>query len=354
MSDETSAESLEPARQRHIPWVTIAFAATNILVFGWQIAAGADPLSPTPQWLTDHGGNLGPLTLGGGETWRLLSSMFLHVGLLHIAMNMVGLIDGGRHVERMYGRAGFFALYLVSGLGGGLASALRSTNVVSAGASGAIFGVFGAFGAFLFLHRHRLDTQQVARQARGLMIFLAYNLYFGLTAKGIDMLAHIGGLAVGFGCGIALEIGTNEAPSTLRRAILVGVIGTAAIIGAARVVPSPTNQLQDALADFGKIEGPVNTRFKAIIDKGGSASDESLGAELDRDVIAPWHEGRLAFERDAGSSSMATKIDGYLRAREEAWRKMSRALHSSDSTLLVQSMHDLDATNQMLDAINDQ
>ena len=83
-----------------LPVATIVLAAMNIAAFALSVTAGADPLAPTPDQIFDLGGNFGGATLDG-ESWRLLTSMFLHFGLLHIAMNMVGLIDGGRNVERM-------------------------------------------------------------------------------------------------------------------------------------------------------------------------------------------------------------------------------------------------------------
>src|SRR5688572_25374045 len=124
---------MDPEKRRQIPWVTIALAVANVAVFVWELSRGADAMEPTAQWMAEHGGNFGPVTLDG-EQWRLLTSMFLHYGVLHIVMNMIGLLDGGRHVERMYGRAGFVAIYLVSGLAASLATSLRA-NVVSAGAS---------------------------------------------------------------------------------------------------------------------------------------------------------------------------------------------------------------------------
>src|SRR5882672_4329407 len=113
-------------------------------MFVIEIATGADAISPTPQQVLAVGADYGPLTLNG-EPWRLVSSMFLHFGILHIGMNMLCLWSG-RIVELLYGRLGFVAIYLVAGLAGGVASLARSSAVISAGASGAVFGVFGAFG----------------------------------------------------------------------------------------------------------------------------------------------------------------------------------------------------------------
>ena len=222
----------EPKAKLPLPVVTIVLAAMNIAAYGLAMAAGADPMAPTPDQIFDLGGNFGAVTLDG-ESWRLLTSMFLHFGLLHIAMNMVGLIDGGRHVEGMYGRAAFVALYLFAGLVGSLASAL-SGKAVSAGASGAIFGIFGAWAAYLLLHRGAIDKEALAKQSKGLLIFLGYNIWFGVTAEGIDMRAHIGGLIAGFVAGLVLSSGKQRGPRVLAVFVCSGLV-----IAAAQVVPKP-------------------------------------------------------------------------------------------------------------------
>jgi len=343
MTTPTTDDDTRPSRR--LPWVTIALAAINIAVFGWELAAGASVTSPSPQWLLDHGGNFGPRTLAAGESWRLLTSMFLHVGLLHLVMNMIGLIDGGRHVERMYGRYGFLALYLVSGLAGSLASALRSTSVVSAGASGAIFGVFGAFGAYLFLHRGRLDTAEVSKQARGLLVFLAYNLYIGLQVKGIDLLAHVGGLAAGFVCGIALELGTTEGPSNLRRAVVVGVLGIGLAFGTAQLVHGPTN----AYAEMEKVERSVNARWREIQAAG---SGPAIADGIEHDLLPTWRAGRESFERDADRGGVYDKAAEYYRTREEGWELLAKGLRADDQTLIGQANEKFEAAARILESID--
>ena len=321
-------------RGRHFPWVTITLAVANIAVFVWELATGAHVMEPTPDWMADHGGNFGPLTLGG-EEWRLFTAMFLHYGVIHILMNMIGLIDGGRHVERMYGRAGFIALYLVSGLAASLATSLRA-NVVSAGASGAIFGVFGAFGAFLFLHRDRLDRAEVSKQSRGLLIFLAYNVWFGLTAKGIDLVAHLGGLAAGFIVGLALEAGTSEDQSTRRRSLIVAVLGVALVAGGAFLAPRPVN----ALAEFSTGEAPLLDRWNQLVGEAqaGTIDDDKLADAIEKELLPGWRKLEAAYQKDAGDEKIRPLLIDYLRARREGWETIAAGLRAHDQEKVAAGM----------------
>jgi hypothetical protein len=232
----------------------------------------------------------------------------------------------------MYGHAGFAALYLVSGLAGSLATSLRA-NAVSAGASGAIFGVFGAFGAFLFLHRNRLDKEQVSKQARGLMIFLVYNIWFGVTAKGIDLVAHFGGLVAGFGVGLALELGTHEDQSTSRRSILVALLGTALMFGVAMVAPQPTN----SLISFAAVETPVLARWNQLVPQIQSSSipDDKLAEIIEKELLPPWRAAHKEFEKEDRSSDRAEMLE-YMTAREEGWDLMAKGLRAQDQDLVMQ------------------
>lgn len=322
-----------PAPRPPLPWVTIVIAAINVAVFAWSLSAGADFAEPTAAWMLQHGGNFGPRTFDG-EQWRLVTAMFLHYGFLHVAMNMIGLLDGGRHVERMYGRAGFIAIYVVAGLFASFASALRG-NAVSAGASGAIFGVFGAFGAFLFLHRDRLDREMVAKQSRGLLVFLGLNIYIGLSSPSIDLVAHAGGLVAGFVLGIALELGTHQDQSTVKRSVLVAVLGTALVIVAAFVAPRPVN----AVIEFQRVESLVIDRWNsmrlalpAAMGSGAEAADK-----LERDILQPWRDGRVAFERDA-TPAQRERVLAYIRMREEGWAMLVDAVRSGDHALAQQAL----------------
>jgi rhomboid protease GluP len=215
MSDPTpdvAADSVQPdsltfgaARaQRHSPVITISLIAINVIVFiagvvlspGWL-------LNPTTSQLLTWGANFAPLTLHG-QAWRLITSCFLHIGVIHIAMNMFILFQIGVFAEMLFGRTRLLLLYLLAGLWGSIASVAGHPPVVAAGASGAVFGVYGAVLAFLLVQRGVIPSVQAWSIAKSAGVFIAYNLLYGLARPGIDIRAHIGGLIGGFVVGAAL------------------------------------------------------------------------------------------------------------------------------------------------------
>jgi membrane associated rhomboid family serine protease len=122
------------------------------------------------------------------EYYRLFTSLFLHLDVLHIAFNMISLLIVGPAVEVMLGKSRFLALYLLAGLGGNVLSYLIAPfNQVSAGASGAIFGVFGAY---VVLARLR------AKPMGPVLALIVINLVIGFTGN-IEWQAHVGGLVIG-------------------------------------------------------------------------------------------------------------------------------------------------------------
>ncbi len=146
------------------------------------------------------GGKFGP-AIAAGQWWRLVTAGFLHGGLLHILMNSWVLFDLGAQVEEVYGGARMLVIYFVSSVAGFYVSWLWRPGVVSVGASAALFGLVGAMIAVGTRYKSSL-----AGSVRGVyMRYLVYLLLFSLL-PGIDMAAHIGGLAGGFG--VAYVAGT--------------------------------------------------------------------------------------------------------------------------------------------------
>ena len=181
------------------PVVTWALLAVNLVLWLAMEASGG---SERADVLLDFGAIHAPY-VSAGEYWRLLTSIFLHAGLIHLLFNSIGLLAFGRIVERLYGHVGFAAIYLLAGVGGAIASFLLNPITVGAGASGAIFGIVGAFAAFFFIRRHVLGN--TARQTlSGVGVLLAINLAFGFMVPQVDNWAHLGGLVVGSLVGLAV------------------------------------------------------------------------------------------------------------------------------------------------------
>lgn len=175
----------------------------NVAVFIGMVLAGASPLNPSREQLLRWGANWGPLSLGA-QPWRMLTSNYVHIGIIHLAFNMWCLWNLGQLAERILGRLNYVILYTFCGLAGSLASLWWHPMSVGAGASGAIFGLAGAAIAVFYLGH--LPIAKVAMQGtmRSLLIFVGYNLFFGLS-PGIDNSAHIGGLVAGLAMGAALS-----------------------------------------------------------------------------------------------------------------------------------------------------
>ncbi|MBO9319405.1 MAG: rhomboid family intramembrane serine protease [Chloroflexus sp.] len=142
--------------------------------------------------------------IANGEMWRLLTAVFLHANLIHVFFNGYALSVLGPETERFYGHARFLALYLLSGLGGSIASyALSPAPAV--GASGAIFGLIGGLGIFYYLNRQALG-EFGRNQVRSIAAIAFINLLIGFAAQGvIDNWGHLGGLLSGLIIGIALS-----------------------------------------------------------------------------------------------------------------------------------------------------
>ena len=125
-----------------------------------------------------------------GEWYRLITATFMHVSVLHIAVNMLALYMLGSQLEPLLGRSRFITLYVLSALGGSAASLLTVSDPysISIGASGAVYGLFGA----LFIVARRLGGD-----TRSIIVVLAINLALSFSITGIDWRAHLGGLVIG-------------------------------------------------------------------------------------------------------------------------------------------------------------
>ena len=179
------------------PWVTYLLVAINIIVWLFTLLNGATFINSPSDKLLIWGGNAAS-EVQKGEWWRLITSMFLHNGLNHLFMNMIGLLSIGITVERIYGHRLFVLIYFGSGLiGSALSLSYSAQHVVSIGASGAIFGIAGAMMTGMYQHKDKLPKIIGKQSISGIAIFIFFNLLNGFSKQGIDNAAHIGGLIGG-------------------------------------------------------------------------------------------------------------------------------------------------------------
>lgn len=176
----------------HRVWVTWLLIAINVVVLVLMEMNGGSERTST---LITFGAKVNTL-INQGQVWRLFTSMFLHIGLIHLAVNCFSLYNIGTLLERFIGSVRFAVLYVLAGLCGGLASYWFSPNSISAGASGAIFGLLGALAVFFYLHR-ALFGKTANRMLTNVALVAIVNLGFGATVSGIDNFAHVGGLLGG-------------------------------------------------------------------------------------------------------------------------------------------------------------
>ncbi len=192
------------AYARYQAWVTWAIVAINVVVFlvdgalaggGFSLFGGAGPLA-------DAGVIYGP-AVAHGEWWRMITSAFLHYGILHIAFNMYALWLFGPIMEQMYGHLEYAVIYLLCALGGSVLTILAAPQTPALGASGAIFGLFGL--AFIVSRRrHLLLGPQARAMISQVGTLLVLNLIITFSVPAISWTGHVGGLAVGALIGVLL------------------------------------------------------------------------------------------------------------------------------------------------------
>ncbi|MEY2864511.1 MAG: hypothetical protein RLY58_2218 [Pseudomonadota bacterium] len=189
-------------------WMTAVLIGLNVFAFVVQTLQGTDVFSPTTAQMIAVGSNATPLTLTGDD-WRLLSSMFLHVGLTHLVLNMWALYLLGTYAELYFGRWFYVGLYLLSGLVGNIAfcawhmpnltgdAPLAALHVAaSAGASGAILGLNGALIMAAWRPRSTLPVH-LHIPVKGMIAILGMSLAFGVVIPNMDNTAHLAGASTG-------------------------------------------------------------------------------------------------------------------------------------------------------------
>ena len=352
-SQPMSEVAPEPEARPGSAGVTLALIVINALIFLFMVAKGVSFFSPTAESVLSWGANYGPRTLNG-QWWRMFTSLFLHFGIIHILFNMLVLANIGPFMESLSGRVSYLILYVVSGLGGGAASLAWHPATVSAGASGAIFGLYGGLLGFLLRHRHTIPAETLQPLRKGALTFVGYNIIFGLQ-PGIDMAAHLGGLAAGFLLGLFLVQHRTQEGSQFARNGAAIVLGAVLLILPLQKLAKPG----DFLAEFNRLadaEANSIALFNSSSDKwkAGQLSDQQYTDIIEQQILPKWKTERDAIAKlhnlPANQASVTASVVKYMDARQESWQLLVDGVRAGDvgkikqSTLKSQEADQLAAT----------
>lgn len=252
------------------------------------LASGAWWDIPATELLA-QGASFGP-AIAGGESWRLISALFLHGGLLHLLFNGVALVEIGRAVERRIGTGRALTIFLLAGAWGFLASLLWQPEVISIGASGGIFGLLGAWAMLAIREIGR--THAIGRSRRQLSVVLAVLLALGLglLIPNVDHAAHLGGLTVGLLCGALVAADRRHWPVFFAGALaLAGGLGvaTSQLPDSWRIEYEETHDYAQLYRRFAEEDRQISQALVAIgeASRQNQLSDVEGLVQLDRELL---------------------------------------------------------------------
>lgn len=207
-ANEDSSIKAEEIFKKKTPIITYLLILINVIVFAITYIYGS---GIEPNVLVKFGGLISTTNYSFNLS-RIFTSMFLHVSIVHLILNMYSLYVLGSQLESFYGKFKFLVIYLVSGIAGNLLTLpLLQSNVVSVGASGAIFGLMGSLLYFGYHYRVYLGTVIKSQ----IIPLIVLNLLIGFLVTSINNFAHIGGLVGGIL--ISIVVGVKYKTSTSER-----------------------------------------------------------------------------------------------------------------------------------------
>ncbi|MGM8937740.1 rhomboid family intramembrane serine protease [Psychrobacter glaciei] len=206
--------------------VTTLLLVSFIGLFIMQVLTGVDANNPSTEALLKWGANALPFTMGD-DPWRLVSSAFLHIGLMHLLFNGFAMYFFGQVAEPMFGSAKFLALFLLAAIGGNLLNSyvtwqgiLEGTGQpgISAGASGGIMGI-GA--ALLIAAVFKISVNGLVLNLKSLILIMGINLVYGFAVPGIDNAGHIGGAVTGLIIALAIGIVHRQRMAAIMQTVAI-------------------------------------------------------------------------------------------------------------------------------------
>jgi len=212
--------------------VTSGIMAACVAVYIAMSISSGSFVSPSVADVMRWGGTFGYNILHG-EWWRLVTAVFVHIGIIHIASNMYVFWGLGVIAERLLGKWTFLATYLLTGIAGNVLTLLLRPNIVGAGASGAIFGLAGVLIAVLQFGRLSVPNERLNPLKIQVVKLAFYNLLIGAIVPGINNIAHLGGLIYGLLLGLLFAWSTRFDQDVRLKVQRIGLIAATILLVAA-------------------------------------------------------------------------------------------------------------------------
>jgi membrane associated rhomboid family serine protease len=320
------------------PVVTLLLVAANVVTFVCMIF-GRGALGD-PQTLIDWGGSVAPRT-ANGEWWRLITSLFVHAGALHLLATIAGLVPLGVILERAVGRVAFATTYLAAGVLAGIVNLwTTSPTTVTTGASGAIFGLYGLLLAsipYAVFSPPEVPIPFVLlkRIAAAAGPFLLYNL----VTDHVGTAAELAGLGVGFVGGLFVARGVTREKPPVRRAALV-MTAALAIAAGAGVPLRGIVDVRPEIARVAAVEERTAGVYEAALAKfrRGRISMRELAQTIDRTIVPDLQAVHTRLKEVRGvpleQTPLVTAAEEYLALREQSWRYRADGLRNSKMDML--------------------
>jgi membrane associated rhomboid family serine protease len=265
-------------------FVTPLLVYINMAVFLLMVISGVNFLLPDNESLIRWGANFRPITLEG-QWWRLITNFFLHIGIMHLLLNMYALLYIGLLLEPYLDKAKFIAAYFLTGIIASITSLYWHDLTISAGASGAIFGMYGVFLAMLTTNIIDKSSRKALLTSIG--IFVGYNLLYG-TKGGIDNAAHVGGLLSGFIIGYAFYPSLKKPASTKLEYAAIAILAVVVFSTSFMVyhkIPNDIGKYDEKMNAFASMENAALTVYHMPKD----APKEKLLAAITDSGIYYWN-----------------------------------------------------------------
>jgi rhomboid protease GluP len=313
-------------------WALVTYAIAAVSATTFILALIGTGALDDPETLVAWGGNFGPRTTNG-ERWRILTSVFMHRGVLHLLVNLVVLVQLGLILERMVGRFTFGTIFLAGGALGSIASGAASPMSVSVGMTTAVFALYGLLGATVIRglgqpHALRIPMRVLARMAPAAIVFALY-----AVASGEPALTAQVGLCAGLVGGVTLTRGDRDEAVRLRRVAALGAVTATIVLIAAMSVRAVTDVRPEIARVITNEERTAAVYDTAVAQfRIGRATTNQLAQIIDETILPSLQDARdrvaALVNVPPADAALVADAQEYLRLREEGWRARAAALRS--------------------------